>query len=147
MSDDRVEDALEWLAFAADDLGAARSQRGRHVRPRHVANLAQQSAEKALKAAVILGGRVPPKTHDLEHLRRLLPTAYQSARRPADLARLSTYGVRARYPDNAIQVTAIESAVAVRQAIAVLRAVAEDFERDGVSDPRLEAAKRRVARG
>jgi HEPN domain-containing protein len=137
MSDDRVADALLWLEFAVDDLDACRSTPGRHWRPRHVANLAQQAAEKALKAAVVLSDQTPPKTHDLERLRSMLPDGWRSRRHPADLERLSSYGVRARYPDNAIQVSAIESAVAVRQAIAVMRAVKLDFEREGVRTDRL----------
>jgi HEPN domain-containing protein len=133
MSDDRIHDALVWLDFAAEDLDACRSRPGRHFRPRHVANLAQQAAEKALKAAVVLAGGTPPKTHDLERLRAMLPGLWRSKRRPVDLERLSSYGVRARYPDDTIQVTAIESAVAVRQAIAVMRSVHRDFEREGVA--------------
>lgn len=129
MSDDRVRDSLVWLAFAQEDLDACRSRPGRHFRPRHVANLAQQAAEKALKAAVVRSGGTPPKTHDLERLRALLPEGWRSKRRPVDLERLSSYGVRARYPDDAIQVSAIESAGAVRQAIAVMRWVRRDFER------------------
>lgn len=102
MSDDRVRDALVWLEFAVDDLDACRSRPGRHLRPRHVANLAQQAAEKALKAALVLADKAPPKTHDLELLRSLLPHGWRSKRHPADLERLSSYGVRARYPDNAV---------------------------------------------
>lgn len=135
MSDDRIRDALVWLDFAADDLHACRSRPGRHFRPRHVANLAQQAAEKALKAAVVLSDQTPPKTHDLERLRSMLPGGWRAKQHPPDLERLSSYGVRARYPDNAIQVTALESAVAVRQAVAVMKAVQRDFERAGVPDP------------
>ena len=45
MSDEREAAALSRLAFAIGDLEAARSHRGRHVRPRHVANAALQAAE------------------------------------------------------------------------------------------------------
>jgi HEPN domain-containing protein len=132
MSDDRIADALVWLEFAQDDLEACRSKPGRHFRPRHVANLAQQAAEKALKAVIILSDQTPPKDHDLERLRTMIPEGWRSKRYPADLTRLSDYGVRARYPDNAIQVTPLESAVAVRKAVAVMKAVRRDFERDGI---------------
>lgn len=63
----------------------------------------------------------------------MLPDGWRSKRHPFDLERLSSYGVRARYPDNAIQVSAIESAVAVRQAIAVMRSVRLDFERESAT--------------
>jgi HEPN domain-containing protein len=132
MSDDVVRDALMWLEYAIGDLEAARSRPGRNFRPRHVANLAQQAGEKALKAAVVLGGQTPPRTHDLELLRDMLPGGWRAKRQPTDLERLSSYGIQARYPDNTIQVTAMQSATAVRQAIAVVNAVRSDFERLGV---------------
>jgi HEPN domain-containing protein len=56
MNGDRAPDALLWLGFATGDLEAARSQPGRHVRPRIVAFHSQQAAEKALKAALVLAG-------------------------------------------------------------------------------------------
>ena len=133
MSDNRIADALVWLQFAAEDLDACRSKQGRHLRPRHVANLAQQAAEKAIKAVIVLSDQTPPKSHDLEILRSMLPDDWRSRRHPPDLARLSDYGVRARYPDNTIQVTPLESAVAVRQAMAVMKAALRDFERAGVT--------------
>jgi HEPN domain-containing protein len=124
--------ALEWLAFAFGDLEAARSRKGRHVRPRHVANLAQQAAEKALKAALVLEGVKPPPKHDLDDLRTRLPETWRVKRHPKDLSRLTDYGVDVKYPDSAIQVTPLQAAVAVRQAIAVIRAVRHDFERLGI---------------
>ena len=135
MSDDRVADARFWLGIAREDLAASRARAGRHFRPRHVANLAQQAAEKALNAAVVLADRTPPKSNDLEQLRAMLPDEWRAKRHPGNLETLSSYGVRARYPDNVIQITAIESAVAVRQAMAVVRAVEHDFARHG--DPRV----------
>lgn len=146
MSGDRIRDALLWLEYATDDLAAARAG-GRALRPRHVASLAQQSAEKALKALVVLAGGSPPKTHDLEHLRSMLPDRSRARHRPADLDRLSTYGVRARYPDNVDPVMPIHSALAVRQAIAVLRVAGEEFERAGIDSRVVAAAKREVSRG
>lgn len=62
----------------------------------------------------------------------MLPDGWAAKRHPADLERLSSYGVRARYPDNVIQINALESAVAVKQAIAVMKAVKLDFAREGV---------------
>ena len=53
MSGDRSPDALVWLGFAIGDLEAARSQPGRHVRPRIVTFHSQQAAEKAIKAALV----------------------------------------------------------------------------------------------
>lgn len=138
MSDERGRDALAWLSYALGDLAAARSKPGKHVRPRIVAFHAQQAAEKALKGALVLSDVDPVRTHDLEDLRTALPPDWVVKRKPGSLARLSRYGVVVRYPDDVTPVNAIQSAVAVRQAIAVVRSVREDFERRGVSTEGLE---------
>lgn len=133
MSDDRVTAASDWLEFALGDLAASKSRPGNHALPRHVAYHAQQAVEKALKAALVLEGLDPPKVHDLDELRNLLPAGWQVKKRPASLSQLSDYAVDSRYPDFAVQVTPLQSAVAVRQAMAVVRLVREDFERRGIS--------------
>ena len=133
MSGDLERDALTWLGYALGDLEAARSQPGRHVRPRIVAFNAQQAAEKALKAALALSRIDVPKTHDLDDLRRRLPPDWRVKRRPADLSSLSDLAVDSRYPEDIAPVTPLQSATAVRQAIAIVRLVREDFERRGVS--------------
>ncbi len=132
MGDDRVEDALVWLAYALGDLEAARSQRGRRVRPRIVANLAQQAAEKALKAALVLDGADPPRSHDLDDLRNRLQSRWRVKTRFPDLARLSRYAAESRYPDDIEPVRPIQSATAVRQAASIVRLVREDLQRLGL---------------
>ncbi len=137
----RVEhsrEALRWLSFAVGDLEAARSRHGRSVRPRIVAFHAQQAAEKALKAALILEGIEPRRAHDLDDLRDRLPGVWRVHRRMPDLGRLSDYAAESRYPDDITPVTPIQSATAVRQAIAVVRLIREDFERRGVDTGQLE---------
>jgi len=138
MSGDRAPDALVWVGFAIGDLEAARSQPGRHVRPRIVAFHSQQAAEKAIKGALVLAGVDPPRTHDLNDLRNRLPDGWRVKRSPPDLGRLSAFGTDSRYPDDTEPVSPIESATAVRQAMAVVRVVREDFERRGVSVAGLE---------
>jgi len=132
MPDDHVAEARRWLAYALGDLAASRSHGARHVRPRIVAFEAQQAAEKALKAALIVEGIPPPRTHDLDALRYRLPDGWSVKRRPRDLARLSDYAAEARYPDDLTPVTSLQSANAVRQAMAVIRLVRADFERRGI---------------
>ena len=132
MNDDRVRDALVWLVYALGDLEAARSQPGRYVRPRIIANLAQQAPEKALKAALIFDGTNPHKSHDLDDLRNRLASRWRAKRRFPDLARLSRYATESRYPDDIEPVTPIQSATAVRQARALVKSVVDDFERNGV---------------
>lgn len=129
---DEVGYAREWLGYALGDLRAARAGRKANLRPRIVAFHAQQAAEKALKAALVLEEVAAPPKHDLEDLRHRLPDGWRVKEKPTSLARLSDYGVDAKYPDNAIQVRPLDAAVAVRQAIMVIRLVREDFERQGV---------------
>lgn len=131
MSDEVIE-ARGWLAFALGDLAAARAGRSARLRPRIVAFHAQQAAEKAIKGALILDDVAPPPKHDLEELRRLLPDAWQVKRRPASLDRLTDYGVDAKYPDHMVAVTPLDAALAVRQAISVIRLIRDEFERRGV---------------
>ena len=138
MDDEGVQDALLWLAFALGDLEAARSQPGRRVRPRIVANLAQQAAEKAIKAALVMDGADPPRVHDLDDLRNRLGPRWRVKRRFPDLARLSRYASESRYPDDIEPVKPIESATAVRQAAAIIRTIREDIDRSGISTTKLE---------
>lgn len=138
MSDERERDARMWLGYALGDLEAARAQPGRHVRPRIVAFNAQQAAEKALKAALTLAGIEAPRTHDLDDLRNRLPTDWRARQGPRDLASLSDFAVDSRYPDDFAPVTPLQSATAVRQAIAVIRRVREDFDSRGLMTDELE---------
>jgi HEPN domain-containing protein len=138
MSGDRLADALRWLAYALGDLEAARSSPGRHVRPRVVAFHAQQAAEKALKGALALDDLDVPRTHDLDDLRNTLPLDWRDARRHDDLGRLSDYAVDSRHPDDIAPVTPLQAANAVRQAMAVVRAVRQDLKRRGVDTSGVE---------
>ena len=139
MSDDETY-AREWLSYALGDLRAARGGRRAEMRARIVANLAAQAAEKALKAALVLEGKRPRASHDLEELRRALPSGWKVKNSPRSLERLGDYAVEARYPDNAIQVRPVDAGVAVRQAMAVIRLVSEEFERQGVRTDDLRPA-------
>ena len=71
-----VQEALRWLRFSAEDLDVAqRLLADRSSAPRFVCWLSQQSAEKALKAALELEAIDYPYTHDLNALRNLLPNS------------------------------------------------------------------------
>jgi HEPN domain-containing protein len=67
--------------------------------PRGAAYLAQQSAEKALKATIALDGTEPPWTHDLLFLRSRAPEPVRSAAVRIDLRPLWMAASAARYPD------------------------------------------------
>ncbi|MDR7489356.1 MAG: HEPN domain-containing protein [Armatimonadota bacterium] len=72
-----------------------RGTQGRFV-PRHVCWLAQQAAEKALKAALILEGVDFPFRHDLDALRNLLPEGWSVKDEHPDLTELTEWAVEAR---------------------------------------------------
>ncbi len=91
------EDARAWLKRAERDLRAARVALEAALWE-HACFLAQQAAEKALKAAWLAQGRVPPRTHDLVALARELP--FPTLQEKAEQLRtLSAYYTAARYPD------------------------------------------------
>src|SRR5438045_3939947 len=66
--------AQRWIGYAREDMRTAEAVfENEDLPPRNVAFLAQQAAEKAVKA-VLIAREVPfPKTHDLVALSRLIP--------------------------------------------------------------------------
>ena len=64
-----------------------------------------------MKAALILEGIEPRRTHDLEELRGRLPDSWRVKKHPSDLARLSDYAAESRYPDDLDPVTPILSLI------------------------------------
>jgi len=92
--------AAWWLRTALGDLAAARMiLRHDGLPPRLAAYLAQQAAEKALKATIALDGTEPPWTHDVVLLRERAPQAVQAATTSIDVVRLSIARTAARYPE------------------------------------------------
>jgi HEPN domain-containing protein len=95
------DEARRWLRHAVEDermvgLALAASP----VLPGPAAYHAQQAAEKAPKAILVLRGRPVPRTHDLMHLLTLTgpPPAFDVAQMDA-LASLTPWAVQTRYPD------------------------------------------------
>ena len=92
-----VDEARRWLRFATEDLDVAqRLLAADGTPPRHACSLAQQAAEKALKAALVLEGIDFPFRHDLDALRNLLPDPWSVRRTHTDLAQLTEWAVEAR---------------------------------------------------
>jgi HEPN domain-containing protein len=90
--------ALDWLNFAQEDLDYARQALTvTHLATGVACFHAQQAAEKALKAALLLDGAEPPRTHDLERLTELLAAARRTTL-PSDIAWLTPFAVAHRYP-------------------------------------------------
>lgn len=100
MADARIRgEVLDWLHEAQEDLGVAREllELGRFS---HACFLAQQAAEKALKALALAELRRYERSHDLTELyelvSRCLPLPEDVVSR---LPTLSTYYLVARYPN------------------------------------------------
>lgn len=91
--------AIRWFEYAKDDLQAALvilANSG--VAPRTACFLAQQSAEKALKAISVLKGMHAIRTHDLDALSESLPKTEHVRFEDFDLAWLTEWSVESRYP-------------------------------------------------
>ena len=92
-------EAERWLTYARSDLDAAHALlRGPEHYPRQVCFLAQQSAEKALKALLVLLDIEFPYTHDLDRLRESVPPGWRVKAEFPQLYALSIWAVEARYP-------------------------------------------------
>jgi HEPN domain-containing protein len=112
-----------WLAKAEADLAVAERlmlEGGRYAWA--VAFHCQQAAEKFLKAYLTRWQIEFPKTHDLRQILGLAAKQDAAfARSLDDAATLTPYGVEARYPGDAPDVTAEEA----RRALGVARLVGE----------------------
>lgn len=97
---DEQEYALEWLRFAEMDMGSARHLLTYKPLPIEViCYLCQQSAEKCLKALLVLRKIAPPKIHDLEKLYELCrPVLKDTETVRSQCNILNQYSVQPRYP-------------------------------------------------
>jgi uncharacterized protein len=117
--DDRDEHV--WLRYAEEDLGTAeRMLQGQGFAFRWACYLAQQAAEKAIKATLVAAGIRFPFIHDLAKLRDLVPAGMEVASLEGDLGSLSRWAEAGRYPP---QEEATEEDA--RAAVALARAVVE----------------------
>ena len=118
---EQVNEARRWLRFASEDIEVAQELfSGRRIR--HACFLAQQAAEKALKAALALEGL--SYMHDLNAARNLLPDSWAVKSEQPDLAELTVWATESRYPGDWQEAT--EYAI---RALADARAV---YDRCGV---------------
>lgn len=127
--DSRTE-AGRWLQYAHEDLAAARVMAEQEaLAPRHACWLAQQAAEKAVKAALVFTETDFPKSHDLDALKNLLPRGWQVREMAEELSSLTEWSVEARYPGDWPEATSADAATAVSQALTVLKAIEDDLSR------------------
>ena len=91
--------ALRWFEYAKNDLQAALVILSRDdVAPRTACFLAQQSAEKALKAILVLKGLNVIRTHDLDALLEKLSDKESARFKSIDLTWLTEWSIESRYP-------------------------------------------------
>lgn len=132
-SDAWRSEVRRWLRFAEEDLIAARILlREQQAAPRQVCWLAQQAAEKALKAVFVFLQLDFPRTHNLDRLRSLLPNGWTTKGIYSDLASLTIWAVEARYPGEWEEATLAEADAALRQAQAIFAAVSDDLRHRGL---------------
>ncbi len=89
---------LDWLRHAWSDLELARMARNSRIMLEDLCFHAQQAAEKALKAVLILKSIPFPKTHNIRTLLDLLPQDVIPPREVKETASLTDYAVLSRYP-------------------------------------------------
>ncbi len=111
------DDPREWLNRARSNLARAKATRGvPDVYLEDICFDAQQAAEKAIKAVLVLKGVDFPKTHDIADLVSLV--ADSGVPVPPEIAaaaELTEYAVVARYP-SAVEPTTEEDCEAALQA-------------------------------
>ena len=127
-------EARRWLRSAREDLDIVRMALG--ADPPVVGPAcfhSQQTAEKALKAALVLEGIEFPYVHDLRRLSNLLPDGWP--RDPSDVAlqRLTEWGAESRYPGDWPELATTDATGAAGDARAVYDAITSEFERRGVA--------------
>lgn len=121
-------DAARWLEFARTDLNAAHKlMEDADFYPRQVCFLAQQAAEKALKAVLIYLAIDFPFTHDLDRLRETIPAGWQVKEKFTHLYGLSIWAVESRYPGDLPDVVSADAEQALQMADALYQVVAEEL--------------------
>ena len=124
---------LRWLRFSKRDLDVALMvMNNPDTSPHHVCWLCQQSAEKALKAALVFEGITFPYTHDLDVLKKLLPKGWAVRDAHSELFILAEQAVEARYPGAWSEPTNADAVVAESKARLVYDSVESEFKCRGV---------------
>jgi HEPN domain-containing protein len=109
-----------WLRYAQADLDLARVPLPKRGMYEQLCFLAQQAAEKSIKAILVSAGVEFPRTHDLQALVDLLPAVIRRPPAVGVVARLTAYAVSSRYPGEEEPVTEEEYREAVQLAEAVV---------------------------
>lgn len=94
-----------WLRYAEDDLQTAEILSEQGGVPRATCFHAQQAAEKSIKATFVFLQVDFPFTHNLNHLRDLLPKGWAVKEDFPALSSLSAWAAESRYPGDLIEAT------------------------------------------
>lgn len=131
---DPVTDAvLQWLEIAQRDLrGAGNQMAADPTEPALACFHAQQVAEKSLKAALVAEGIDPPRSHDLNELRDLLPDTWEIPGTIAELKRVSEWAEKSRYAYDVEDFVDPTATWGISLAQAIHDAVTSELTRRGV---------------
>jgi HEPN domain-containing protein len=116
-----ADDPRRWMSFAKSDLKLARNGRMPGIRLEGLCYLAQQAAEKAIKAVLMRKGVHFPKIHHIQALLGFLPKDLAVPHSVREAVDLSDYAVEGRYPQNFEDITEEEYLSALKKAGAVVR--------------------------
>ena len=127
------EDPREWLRRARSNLArSAQEPIGPEVLLEDMCFDAQQAAEKALKALIVLKGRQVPRTHAIaELITRLVEVNFDVPGGVQEASALTDYAVSSRYPGTSEPVLTEDHQNAVALARAVVEWVAGVLDKVG----------------
>ncbi|MCX7017076.1 MAG: HEPN domain-containing protein [Candidatus Sumerlaeota bacterium] len=133
---EHYQDVRIRVRYAQEDLRAAETMLcSPEAVPRHICFLAQQSAEKAIKGALIFPLVEFPYIHDLERLRNLLPAEWRTRLDQIDLrglTSLSQWAVESRYPGEGEEPDTERARVAASTARQVLESMIAELSAAGM---------------
>ncbi len=130
-------EAGRWLRYPGEDLAAAITLlQDEESVPRQSCSLAQQAAEKAIKAVLVFTQTEFPKRHDLDALRNLIPPGWQFSGKFPDLAELTEWAVEARYPGDWPEASSEDARRAIATTRALLAAIEQELRERDQARPR-----------
>lgn len=123
-------EAKRWINYSESDLRAAHFLlESQQFFPLQICFLAQQCAEKAIKAILVFEEADFPRIHDLDRLRDLIPSkGWKVKEQFPDLAELTIWAVESRYPGNMPDITGHEARETLRLAEAVFNTVSVELQ-------------------
>ncbi len=129
-----TETVLQWLEMARrDQRGAKIMMTSNPTEPSLACFFVQQAAEKSLKAALVTERIDPPRTHDLNKLRDLLPGGWELPGSAEELKRVSAWAEKSRYDMGFEDFTDPTAKWGLDLAHEIYGAVVAELERRGVT--------------